>query len=143
MAFANIELEHHNHKVGINFWHLEWVTKYRYRMFGKFYYRNFCEACIRKVAYRHNIKIHVLSVMPEHVHTMVTLPKSMNEEKAMQLLKGASAYLFFRYHPKARLRYLQGHLWGRGGCAVTVGYNQFSDTERYILDQAKHHSIAC
>ena len=81
--------------------------------------------------------------MPEHVHALVTLPKGMSNEKAMQLLKGASSYLFFRNHPQARLRYPQGHLWGRGGCAVTVGYNQLSDTERYILEQAKLHSLAC
>ena len=143
MKFATIELEHYNHKVGINFWHLEWVTKYRYKMFAKFKYKKLCEACIRKVAYRHNIKIHVLEAMPEHVHVLVTLPKGMNDEKALQLLKGGSAYLFFRYHEKARLRYPKGHLWGRGGCAVTVGYNQFSDTERYILQQANHHGLAC
>lgn len=143
MEFMNVELEHYNHKVGINFWHLEWVTKYRYDMFSKFKYKNLCEACIRKVAKRHNIKIHVISVMPDHVHALVTLPKGMNEEKALQLLKGASAYLFFQHHPKSRLRYPQGHLWGRGGCAVTVGYNQLSDTEHYILEQAKHHGLAC
>jgi len=142
MEFVNVELEHYNHKVGINIWHLEWVTKYRYKMFGKFEYKNLCEACIRKVAKRHNIKIHIISVMPDHVHALVTFPKGMTEEKALQLLKGGSAYLFFKYHEKARLRYPQGHLWSRGGCAVTVGYNQFSDTERYILEQAKHHAIA-
>jgi len=59
MEFMNIELEHYNHKVGLNFWHLEWVTKYRY--------------------------IHILSVMPDHVHTLVTLPKGMNEEKGIPL----------------------------------------------------------
>ena len=143
MEFMIVKLEHHNHKVGINFWHMEWVTKYRYQMFTKFKYKSLCEACIRKVAAKHNIKIHILSVMPDHVHSLVTLPKGMNDEKAMQLLKGASAHFFFHNHPKARLRYPQGHLWGRGGCAVTVGYNQFSDTERYILNQAKHHGIAC
>jgi len=142
MEFVNVELEHYNHKVGLNFWHIEWVTKYRYNMFAKFKYKNLCEACVRKVAHNHNIKVHVLSVMPDHVHILVTLPKGMTDEKAMQLLKGASSYLFFHNHPKARLRYPQGHLWGRGGCAVTVGYNQFSDTERYILNQAKHHAIA-
>ena len=142
MEFVNVELEHYNHKVGINFWHLEWVTKYRYNIFSKFKYKNLCEACIRKVANRHNIEVHILSVMPDHVHVLVTLPKGMNNEKALQLLKGASAYLFFRNHPKARLRYPQGHLWGRGGCAVTVGYNQFSETEQYILNQAKHHAVA-
>ena len=79
----------------------------------------------------------------DHVHLIATLLKSMTDEKAMQFLKGCSAYTFFKNHPKARLRYPQGHLWSRGGSAVTVGYNQLSDTVKYILEQAKHHGIAC
>ena len=143
MEFMNVELEHYPHKVGLNFWHMEWVTKYRYNMFAKFKYKSLCEACIRKVAKRHNIKIRIMSVMPDHVHVLVTMPRGMTDSKGLQILKGGSAYLFFRNHSKARLRYPRGHLWGRGGCAVTVGYNQLSDTEQYILNQAKHHGIAC
>ena len=143
MEFVNIELEHYNHKVGINFWHLTWQTKYRYNMFAKFKYKSLCEASIRKAAKRHNIEIHLISVMPDHVHMLATLPKGMNDEKAFQLLKGGSSYAFFKNHTKARLRYPQGHLWSRGGTAVTVGYNQFSDTVKYILEQAKCHHIAC
>ena len=142
MEYANIELEHYNHKVGINFWHLTWQTKYRYKMFAKFEYKNLCEACIRKAASRHKIKIHIIRVMPDHIHTLVTLPKGMDDEIAFQRLKGGSAYSFFKNHPKARLRYPQGHLWSRGGTAVTVGYNQLSDTILYILNQAKHHGLA-
>jgi putative transposase len=143
MEFVNVELEHYNHKVGINFWHLTWQTKYRYNMFAKFKYKSLCEACIRKAAKRHNIEIHLISVMPDHVHMLATLPKGMNDEKAFQLLKGCSAYTFFKNHTKARLRYPQGHLWSRGGTAVTVGYNQLSDTVKYILEQANCHHIAC
>ena len=142
MAYANIELEHYNHKVGINFWHMNWQTKYRYNMFAKFKYKSLCEASIRKVAQKHNIKLRIINVMPDHVHLISTLPKGMNDEKAMQLLKGGSAYIFFKNHPKARLRYPKGHLWSRGGSAVTVGYNQLADTEQYILDQAMHHGLA-
>ena len=142
MEYINIELEHYNHKVGINFWHLTWQTKYRYKMFAKFEYKNLCDACIRKSAFRHGIKIHLIYVMPDHVHALVTLPKGMTDEKAFQLLKGGSAYSFFKNHPKARLRYPQGHLWSRGGTAVTIGYNQLSDTVIYILNQAKHHGLA-
>ena len=83
------------------------------------------------------------SLMPNHLHLIATLPKGMTNEKAFQLLKGCSAYTFFKNHTKARLRYPQGHLWSRGGTAVTVGYNQISDTVKYILEQAKHHGIAC
>ena len=142
MEFVNIELEHYNHKVGINFWHLTWQTKYRYKMFAKFQYKNLCDASIRKAASTHDIKIHVLNVMPDHVHTLVTLPKGMNDEMVFHLLKGGSSYSFFKNHPKARLRYPQGHLWSRGGTAVTVGYNQIDDTVKYILNQANHHGLA-
>ena len=142
MEYVNIELEHYSHKVGINFWHMNWQTKYRYKMFAKLEYKNLAEACIRKTASKHNIKIHFISVMPDHLHMLVTLPKGMVDEKAMQILKGGSAYKFFKNHPKARLRYPKGHLWSRGGSAVTVGYNQLSDTVLYILNQAKHHGLA-
>ena len=143
MEFVKVELKHSNHKVGINYWHFEFTTKYRYKMFAKFKYKNMIEACIRRVCCNHNIEIHILRVMPEHVHLMATLPKGMGDEKAFQLLKGASSYYFFKNHPKARLRYPQGHLWSRGGCAVTVGYNQLSDTMLYILNQAEHHATVC
>jgi REP element-mobilizing transposase RayT len=91
MEFVNIELEHYNHKVGINFWHFTWQTKYRYNMFAKFEYKNLCDACIRKASFRHKIKIHILKVMPNHVHVLVTLPKGMNDEIAFQRLKGGSS----------------------------------------------------
>src|SRR3989344_639168 len=137
-----ITLKHYNHKVGINFWHMNWQTKYRYKMFGKLTYKNLCEAAIRRAASHHNIKIRIISVMPDHVHTLVTLPKGMSDEEALQLLKGGSAYSFFKNHPKARLRCPRGHLWSRGGSSVTVGYNQISDTVLYILNQAQHHGLA-
>ncbi|MEA2036791.1 MAG: IS200/IS605 family transposase, partial [Nanoarchaeota archaeon] len=111
--------------------------------FAKFKYKNLCEASIRKAAKRHNIKIHILRVMPDHLHMMVTLPKGMSDVKAIQLLKGISSYAFFKNHPKARLRYPRGHLWSRGGSAVTVGYNQISDTLKYILEQEQHHAVSC
>ena len=142
MKFVNIDLKHYNHKVGINFWHMTWQTKYRYKMFAKFGYASLCEACVRKAAKRHGIKIHIIRIMPDHLHLLVTLPRGMTDIKAMQLLKGYSAYKFFQNHPKARLRYPQGHLWSRGGSAVTVGYNQLNETILYILNQAKHHAIA-
>jgi putative transposase len=142
MDFVKVELRHDNHKVGINYWHMEFTTKYRYQMFGKFEYKNLISACVRKVANAHDIEVHVMNVMPEHIHVLVTLPKGMLPEEAFRLLKGASSFYFFKNHPKARLRYPQGHLWSRGGCAVTVGYNQFSETEQYILNQAEHHALA-
>ena len=135
-------LKHYNHKVGINFWHIEFGTKYRYKMFRKFKQINLAIASIRKVCNTHSIKIHILEVMPDHVHVMVTLPHNITESKAMQLIKGGSAYKFFKNNPKSRLRLPQGHLWSAGGCATTVGYNEFSTVFNYIKNQKEHHATA-
>ena len=81
-------------------------------------------------------------MMPEHVHMLVTLPHNITESKAMQLIKGGSAYTFFKNHPNSRIRLPQGHLWSAGGCATTVGYNEYSTVENYIDNQEKHHAIA-
>ena len=135
-------LRHYSHKVGINFWHIEFATKYRYQMFRKFKQRNIVEASIRKICNRHHIKIHTISVMPEHVHMLVTLPHNITESKAMNLIKGGSAFMFFRKKKKSRLRLPQGHLWSPGGCATTVGYNEYGTVEKYIKNQETHHALA-
>lgn len=137
MEQINTRLKRYSHKVGLNFWHFVFVTKYRYKMFGKFKQQKLIEACIRKQAVKHGIQIHVLKAMPEHVHMLISLPRGMTDSCALQLLKGGSAFLFFRNHPKSRLRLPKGHLWTAGGCAVTVGYNQYSTVEYYINNQEK------
>jgi len=65
---------------------------------------------------------------------------TMTPSRALQLLKGRSAYLFFRNHPKARLRYPKGHLWSRGKFASSIGYSDIPKTISYIQNQEEHHS---
>ena len=89
-------LKNYSHKIGVNFWHIEFATKYRYQMFGQFKQKNIAEASIRKTCNKHNIKIHTISVMPEHVHMMVTLPHNITESEGMQLIKGGSSLSFFQ-----------------------------------------------
>jgi len=67
-----------------------------------FKYKNLIEACIQGVVYKHNIIIYLRSI-PEHAHIMVAFPKGINDEKALQLFKGGSRYVFFRNHSKGHL----------------------------------------
>ena len=134
-------LKHMSHKVGLNFWHLEWCTKYRYNMMRKLENKKLVEAAIRKAAFEHRIRIHFISVMPDHVHLLATLPHRMTDSRAFQLLKGRSAYLIFKHKEKFRLRYPQGHFWAGGGCAVTVGYNDLDTAANYIKNQEQHHEV--
>ena len=128
-----------NHHVGVSMWEFEWCPKYRYKMFRKWKYRKLAEACIRKAATEHKINWIELNVQPEHVQGTASIPMTMSPSKALQLLKGRSAYLFFRFHEKARLRYPRGHLWGRGKFVSSVGFVQLDKVKDYVRNQSVHH----
>ena len=133
------EYTRNNHSVGDSIWHMEWCPKYRYNMFRKFTYKNLVAACIRKAAKKHGIEIIELNVMPDHLHTIVKIPLTMTPSKALFFLKGRSAYLFFKNHPRGRLRYPQGHLWSRGKFATSVGYSDLPTIIHYVQHQEEHH----
>lgn len=131
--------EHNEHSVGISVQHLVWCTKYRYKMFKKEESRNLMQACIRRAASMHGIKVIELNVQPEHVHCMVGLPFTMSQSKALQLLKGISAKLFFEHKEKTRLRYPRGHLWSKGKFAASIGFVQFDVVQTYVRNQDVRH----
>jgi len=128
-----------NHSVGVIMLHLEWCTKYRYKMFGKIKYKNLIEACIRRSASRNRIKIMGLEVQPEHIHCVVEVSFTMSVSKVLQLLKGGSSKLFFEFHEKASLRYPRRHLWSRGKFASSVGFVQLDVVRNYVRTQSEHH----
>jgi putative transposase len=134
------QYKRNDHSVGVVMLHLEWCTKYRYKMFGKIKYKNLLEACVRRSASRNNIKIIEIDVQPEHIHCVVEVSFTMSVSKTLQLLKGGSSKLFFEFHEKARLRYPRGHLWSRGKFASTVGFVQLDVVRNYVRNQDKHHS---
>ena len=130
--------EHYAHSVGTLMFHLQWCTKYRYKMFRKSENAKLLEACIRRSASKNNIKIVELNVQPEHVHCIVLVKFSVSVSKMLQILKGGSSKLFFEHKGKARLRYPRGHLWSRGKFASTVGFVQFEVVQEYVRNQDGH-----
>ena len=134
-------LKRFSHKVGLNFWHMEWCTKYRYNMMCKLANKNLVAAAIRKAASEHSIKIHYLAILPDHVHLLATFPRGVDDSKAFNLLKGRSAYLIFRNKKSFALRYPKRHFWSPGGCAVTVAYNDLNSMINYIEGKEEHHNV--
>ena len=143
MSYSFMKLyERTNRSVGIAFWHIQFCTKYRYAMFSKFKYKSLMEACIRRVCCKQNLKIVAIYVMPDHVHLVVKTPTNVNPTKIVQLIKGTSSYLFFRFHPKARLRYPKGHLWSKGKFIASIGFTDLDFTIAYVLHQEEHHGAS-
>ena len=128
-----------SHAKGQLTYHLEWAPKYRYNMFRQEKYIKLCEEILREVADRHGIAIRELSVMPDHVHTIVDIPPAMSVSKALNLLKGASAYELFRRQPKFRLRYTQGHFWSAGKFYRSIGDTDLKTTAEYVRNQRQMH----
>ena len=131
--------ERGDYYVGVSMWEFEWCPKYRYKMFRKWKYRKLVEACVRQAASRHGIKWIELNVQPDHIQGTAAIPMTMSPSKALHLLKGISARLFFKHHPKARLRYPNGHLWSRGKFAASVGFISVEVANEYVRNQDVHH----
>ena len=124
-----------SHSVGQNMYHLEWCPKYRYNMFKKLENKNLCEQILLDVAERHKINITELSVMPDHIHMVASIPSTMSVSKAFHLLKGASAHALFQEKPNFRKRYPRGHLWSPGKFYRSVGDADLETVVRYVQDQ--------
>ena len=129
------EYQRKAHHVGISMWHLQWCTKYRYKMFGKEKLRIFCETAIKECCLRNKIEIIALNVQPDHVHLVVSLPRGMSDGKALQLLKGFSSFLLFRLVPDFRKRYPNGCLWAPSSFSATVGYTELESVVEYVKNQ--------
>ena len=137
ISFSKI-YEKQNRSVGVAFWHIEFCTKYRYAMFSKLKYKSLIEACIKRICFKHNIKLVVLQVLPEHIHLIAKASINVNPSFIVQLIKGGSAFLFFKHHPEARYRYPRGHLWSKGKFIASVGFTDLDFTISYIVHQEEH-----
>ena len=134
------QYERNAHSVGASMWHIEWCTKYRYKMMKKGENQKLMEACIRRSASENKIKILEIAVEPEHIHCVIEIKFEMRISKAFQILKGGSSYRFFRKKPQFRKRYPKGHFWSPGKFAVSVGFIQLEKAREYVRNQKIHHN---
>jgi len=127
------------HAKGQWVYHIEWCPKYRYNLFRKEKNKQDMEEILQQISTEYGMKLLELAVMPDHIHTVIEVPPAMSLGKASNLLKGRSAYEFFRKHPNMRLRYPKGHLWSRGKFYRTTGSVELEKTRWYVRHQTDIH----
>ena len=77
-----------------------------------------------------------LSVQPDHVHLVVSIPPKYAVSSFVGYLKGKLAIrLFDRYEQLGR-RYWGRHLWSRGYCVSTIGLDE-GRIRKYVKWQEK------
>ena len=132
-----------SHTVGQNVHHFEWCPKYRYNMFRQDKYKCLLEGILNNIAREHGIDIISLSVAPDHVHVVASLPFSMSQSKALQLLKGGSSYQLFRANKHFRLRYPKGHFWSPGKFTRSIGDADLPTVVDYVERHNENQTMLC
>ncbi len=130
----------HQHANGKSTWHIEWCTKYRYKVFNTDYDKNVCIIALEEAAKKANVVLLEREVQPEHIHLVAELPLTEAPLDAIRKLKSISAKIIFALRPKLRLRYPKGTLWSRGKFATSVGYITLEKAKEYVRNQEAHHT---
>jgi len=70
----------------------------------------------------------------DHVHVLLSLPRTVSVAKAVQLLKSGSSKWIHENFPGSR-----NFAWQEGYGAFSIGVSQTATTVRYIQAQSEHH----
>jgi len=120
-----------SHGVSQNTYHLIWCTKARCPAFKRAGMQRVVADFVKRSAKRHNIQIFECRVAQDHVHVFARLPRGMAVARALQLLKGNSAYYLRRYC-RPLLKYKA--LWSKFTFSRTVGSVTGAVIEHYIKE---------
>jgi putative transposase len=129
-----MELKNFSHAVGQNSYHLVWKPKYAWDIFKFPWVKKDCEEILNEASVRYGLKIYEMEVMLDHVHVFVEIPPTMSISKALNLLKGYSAYQLFRKQPWLRAYFRKGHLWSPGKFFRSVGNVTAEAIKNYIAE---------
>ena len=137
-----VKLEHNKHSVGQSAYHLVFRPKYNVEVFRHPWVKQLCEQAFKDIAERHNITIHEMQVMPDHVHMFIGLPPSLSLSKAFQVIKGASARKILKNCTKWRAFFSydgqkKPHLWSPGKFYRSVGNVKADVIAHYIANSNK------
>jgi putative transposase len=122
-------------------YHVQWCTKYRYKIFREEGYKCDYENVLNAVASWHDIQIVEYAVQPEHVHAIISVKPTMGIPQIFQYLKGGTSFQFFRMHPEFRQRYPDGHLFSPGKFCRTVGPVDLRKEIDYVRNQSGHREV--
>jgi putative transposase len=65
-----------------------------------------------------------LSVKPDHIHLVMSIPPKYAVSTVMGYLKGKLALKLFERYEQLGRKYWGRHLWSRGYCVSTVGLDE-------------------
>jgi putative transposase len=91
-------------------------------------------AYIGGIARENDIAALAVGGVADHVHVLLSMPRTIPVSKAVQLLKGGSSKWLNDNFPE-----LRPFAWQEGYGAFSIGISQREKTVAYIQSQAEHH----
>jgi|SRR5690554_3131742 len=115
-------------------YHIVWTPKYRYRVLEGAI-KEAVEHDIRVLCAWKQVEVMELSVQPDHIHLLCSIPPKLAVSQFMGFLKGKLAIKLFKSYPRLRKKpYWGNHFWSRGYFVNTVGLNE-DLVRRYVQYQ--------
>lgn len=115
-------------------YHIVFVPKYRFRVLSGVIAEHM-DRDIRTLSTWRDVEVLELSVQPDHVHLVCSIPPKVSISNFMGLLKGKLAIKMFKSYPKLRQKtYWGNHFWARGYFVTTVGVDE-DMIRRYVRYQ--------
>ncbi len=96
---------------------------------------------LRKLCEQKGVEILEAEACPDHIHMLVSIPRSINVAQFMGYLKGKSSLMIFDRHANLKYKYGNRHFWCRGYYVDTVGRNKKA-IEEYIKNQLQEDIAA-
>ena len=137
---ANIYRQHSsNRSVGWSTWHLQWCTKYRYKVFYKLEYRHLCKVFLFEAAKKCKIHVFDCEIDDDHVHVIASIPLTMTPSEAIRRLKGFTSCCLSVKYPHIKRLYRGGPLWSPGKFMGSIGHITLEKAKEYL---ETHHAKA-
>jgi putative transposase len=70
------------------------------------------------------IDIEEINIQADHVHMIVTVPPKHSISSVMGWLKGKTALKIFKEQKEISKKYWGKHVWSRGYCVSTIGFDE-------------------
>ena len=122
-------------------YHIVFTPKYRRLIIYK-QIKQDIQAIIRDLCKWKGVEIIEGSMMPDHVHLLVSIPPKMSVSVSNFLgyLKGKSAMMIFDRHANLKYKFGNRHFWATGYFVSTVGLNE-ATIAKYVREQQTYDQI--
>ena len=117
-------------------YHIVFCPKYRYRILRDEVAEYSKQQIYRLCQQKDKVEVLELTVQPDHVHLVASIPPKYAVSSFMGYLKGKLSIRLFNRYEKLGRRYWGRHLWARGYCVSTIGLDE-DKIRKYVKWQEK------